>query len=61
MKVIDTTANNRAIKLLPTEQITSQRLIAALVHKGHSRSEATEQVNHLLDCLEEQLLTARAA
>jgi nucleoid DNA-binding protein len=56
MQVIDTPAHNRAITLKPTEQLNSQRLVAALVHKGsHTRKQAKAEIAHLFDCLEEQL------
>ena len=56
MQVIDTPAHNRAITLKPTEQLNSQRLVAALIHSGsHSRSQAKAEIAHLFDCLEEQL------
>ena len=56
MTIVDTVPEHRALKLKPTETLTSQRLIAALVHSGsHTRAEATESIAHLFDCLEEQL------
>lgn len=61
MKVVDTTPGHRAIQLHPTEQLTSQRLIAALVHNGsHTKAEASDEVSHLFGCVEEQLLVNRA-
>jgi hypothetical protein len=57
MQVIDTPAHNRAITLKPTEQLNSQRLVAALVHKGnHTRKQAKEEIAYLFDALEDQLL-----
>jgi hypothetical protein len=59
MQVIDTTSSNRAIVLKPTEMLRSERLVAALIHKGsHTRAQAVEQVSHLFDCVEEQLLAS---
>jgi hypothetical protein len=62
MKVIDSKPGNRSITLKPTETLSSQRLVTALVHKGnHTRSQAKEQIAHLFDALEEQLLDQKGA
>jgi hypothetical protein len=61
MTIVDTVPEHRALQLNVSESLTTQRLIAALVHGGsHTRAEATESVAHFFDCLEAQLLTGKA-
>ena len=62
MQVIDTTPGQRAITLLPTEVLRSERLAAALHHTGqYTKAEAKELIAQLFDGLEVQLQAARTA